>query len=95
MIAIGTDIKAHMKIKSWMKGFKTENGKVWVIETTIENFAMAKLIFDSASMRAYVFVNNAISILSIKILTNMRKRISRKFEIPCFQSFQYHHFILI
>ena len=85
-IAIGTDIKAHMKIKSWMKGLKNENGKVWVTETTIENLALAKLIFDSALMRSYVFVNKAIIILSIKILTNMRKVMSRKFDIPCFQS---------
>ena len=66
MIAIGTDIKAHMKIKSWMTGLKIENGKVWVVATTIENFLLAKLIFESSWMRLYVFVNNAISILSIK-----------------------------
>ena len=71
-----------------MKGLKNENGKVWLIETTIENFAFAKLIFDSALMRSYVFVNKAISILSSKVLTKMRKRISRKFDIPCLQSFQ-------
>ena len=92
MIAIGTDIKAHMKMKNWTKGLKNENGKVWATETTIENLSLAKLIFDSASMRAYVFVNNAISILSIKILTNIRKKISKKFDPPCFQSFQYDKF---
>ena len=91
-IAIGMDIKAQMKIKNWTKGLKNENGKVWLMDTTIENFALAKLIFDSALIFSYVFVNNAISILSNKVLTNMRKRIRRKFDIPCFQSFQVLYF---
>ena len=91
-IAIGMDIKAQMKIKNCTKGLKNEKGKVWLIDTTIENFALAKLIFDSALIFSYVFVNNAISILSNKVLTNMRKRIRRKFDIPCFQSFQFYYF---
>ena len=89
-IAIGMDIKAQMKIKNFTKGLKNENGKVWDIDTTIEIFALAKLIFDSALIFSYVFVNNAISILSNKVLTNMRNKMRRKFDIPCFQSFQYY-----
>ena len=50
-IAIGIDIIAQMKIKSCIKGFKKENGNVWVKEATIENFATAKLIFDWALIR--------------------------------------------
>ena len=50
-IAIGIDIKAQMKIKSWITGFMNENGNVWVKEATIENFATAKLIFDLALIR--------------------------------------------
>ena len=88
--AMGRDIIAQMNKKSWMTGLNNENGKVCVSETTIENFAFAKLIFDSALIRSYVFVNNAISMLSNKMLTKIRKRISRRFDIPCFQSFHWN-----
>ena len=90
--AIGRDIIAQINKKSWMTGLNNENGKVCVSETTIENFAFAKLIFDSALIRSYVFVNNAISMFSNKMLTKIRKRISRRFDIPCFQSFHWNRF---
>ena len=48
IIAIGIVIKAQMKIKSCIIGFKNEKGNAWVKDTTIENFALAKLIFDLA-----------------------------------------------
>ena len=90
IIAIGMDMNAQMNKKSWMRGLNNVNGKVCVSETTIENFALAKLIFDSNLMRSYVFVNNAISMFSIKIFTKIRNRINRTFDIPCFQSFQWN-----
>ena len=87
IIAMGTDIIAQLNKNSWMTGLNNENGNVCVRETTIENFAFAKLIFASALMRSYVFVNNAISIFNNKMLTMTRNRISKKLDIPCFQSF--------
>ena len=115
-IAIGIDIKAQMKIKSCITGFKNENGNVWVKEATIENFATAKLIFDLALIRdprtvgrrlvkgqtgtelmihgslalisSYVLVNKAIIMLSKRMLTNIRNRISKNVDTPFFQGFQ-------
>ena len=88
IIAIGIDIKAHMKIINCISGLKKENGNVWVREATIENFATAKLILDWALILSYVLVNKAMIMFSKSIFTNIRNKISKKVEKPFFKGFQ-------